>query len=1597
MMNSSKKVLVLLLITVMSLSMVYAPLAAAVPTAMNTVPAQPTASTPAPVDEIRNYVQDVIDDMPQEKMDPVLKSFMKSGYLPEDVVRTYDGDIKLVLYVSPGTDMRAVREAVDLNWRMDLKAFSVYSATLKTDDGLQKLESIDGVMYIQADTILDQATEAYDGNGDNIVGTDMIEINDVVGATDAWTAGYNGSGVIVGLDDTGTDFSQPDLKDAEYKNSTGFPMAFDPTGWGITVMTIANATPVENVTAWLEEGYLLTYESGGKYYLNVTGWDPLCHDRGYLDPLIGWYIDIYAGAWKVNNISDFAKDEMWKDWEIPAPTSANYTFGWAFQQRVDAYAKIFAPTMIYDDKLVVDWEGAMAWSTMWNLALRYKTLDLNKTSDQDYILNMMDWNFTDNYDDGEVYYPGGETILATDFDGDGFDDIGFGSLTWTIDSEGVTDSPNQFFCGISEDNLAWAAMFPSESSHGHWTAGAIASRGVMNHTIYDDKANYTLPGVAKGAKVIATKGVTSGSDLGAQFWAAGFHLAADGNFTYSAEGQQHKAHMISNSWGYINGYYLQLTYLALAWDIMSAPGVVDAAYPGTLFLVSAGNSGSDYMTDGAPDGAFSVVSVGGTIVNHYYENLYSPGQVTTNQDAWFASNGPGFVGHVKPDVVAPAFVGVNPAPSQNDWLGIGDTYFWWTGTSLACPIAAGVAAIITEALMTNVAGWTYDPQVIKDILLSTADDTGTDAFVQGHGIVNAKAAVDAIETGSGDSLIFRTDSFKNYASAVGDAWGYWMPESNPFGVWSNQSTPVGLESSSIYFGNVYPGNTYSANLTMMDYDMSTYVDTSAVTGVSSWHYAMKDIVTLDVTTYAYNDTNYWNATHQLYTTRPGVFNLTDLMDPADYANFLGANYVTVTAGFDVSYLGDIGMRIFDWNDTMANGELNYYFNATHPGDYVGHVARAFGDCNLMWARLASPLTVGSLFTYTPTIQLDGPVDVNVTLTFIIWESVADTDISFTPKGTYTLVNLTVPADAEPGIHEGFITVVNGSSVHNIPYSYMVAWTLGGTEGEVQTVVDGWGAEFTPYETGAIMTTFEAGSRRKMDGGGNHPILINIPDDYPTKNRTTLVMRVEWENEGTVVDMYLRRTTYHAITYSNDGYDENGFFAPTPTEPTKNTIIWDPGYLINGTYYLILSAHAFNGSAVPENITLTLQWYDGLPTPSYQPTWTSRTSTTPAVFGDGDTLVGDHVVIDSEWNITVPADLPEYNITKTRISLLSGLYAVRTGTIADPGGWDDWPIPLTETSHYVWETVDGIKAGDTVKVTLHIEAGNDPSFDVYPWTDDNEDGVVQTDELGASVLSVDDGGSGYDESGSFVASSDMSIAIRVFAWAWAYHPAEYTLEVDTRVSIDIDSTTNPYFATYDTYKTGKNGTFTVMVTAWTATDVVFTDTIGDVRFENFFSPRVTIDSVTSDTPSAGYVTISWSITDDNADDEFFSEVWVSSDGGTTFQVIQTNITGTSYVWDSRGWLIQDDYVIKVRVHDNDAVENPNALSTGNYWPDLTAEDIWTGVSAGTITPPTTTTTTTEPTTTTTPPGFAIDPLLIGLLGGIGVGVVVILILFLVKKK
>ncbi len=143
---------------------------------------------------------------------------------------------------------------------------------------------------------------------------------------------------------------------------------------------------------------------------------------------------------------------------------------------------------------------------------------------------------------------------------------------------------------------------------------------------------------------------------------------------------------------------------------------------GVVVVVAAGNSGPGSRTIGSPGCAREVITIG----------------ASTDEDdvANFSSRGPTSDGRVKPDVVLPG-VNIISARAADTSLGNGTVDEYYTslsGTSMATPHAAGVAALILAAKSS------LSPRQVKEIFKATAVDLELSLNTQGSGRVDAYAA-----------------------------------------------------------------------------------------------------------------------------------------------------------------------------------------------------------------------------------------------------------------------------------------------------------------------------------------------------------------------------------------------------------------------------------------------------------------------------------------------------------------------------------------------------------------------------------------------------------------------------------------------------------------------------------------------------------------------------------------------------------------------------------------------------------------------------------------------------------------------------------------
>jgi serine protease AprX len=146
---------------------------------------------------------------------------------------------------------------------------------------------------------------------------------------------------------------------------------------------------------------------------------------------------------------------------------------------------------------------------------------------------------------------------------------------------------------------------------------------------------------------------------------------------------------------------------------------------GIVVCVAAGNEGPSARTVGSPGAAADVITIG----------------ATDRRDgiASFSSRGPTRDGRTKPDLCFPG-VDIVAARATGTTMGspLGERYTAASGTSMATPHAAGVAALLLQAQMGA------SPAQVKAALMQTALDLGADENAQGTGRARADHALAAI-------------------------------------------------------------------------------------------------------------------------------------------------------------------------------------------------------------------------------------------------------------------------------------------------------------------------------------------------------------------------------------------------------------------------------------------------------------------------------------------------------------------------------------------------------------------------------------------------------------------------------------------------------------------------------------------------------------------------------------------------------------------------------------------------------------------------------------------------------------------------------------
>ncbi|WP_328908469.1 S8 family serine peptidase [Streptomyces sp. NBC_00234] len=290
---------------------------------------------------------------------------------------------------------------------------------------------------------------------------------------------------------------------------------------------------------------------------------------------------------------------------------------------------------------------------------------------------------------------------------------------WAAGYDGAGAKVAVLDTGIDPDNAdvkdritkteSFVPGLPVNDGNGHGThvAATIAGSGA--------NADGRLKGVAPAADLIIGKVLDNSGSGGYSGILAGMEWAAN-------EG----ADVVSMSLG---------GPATAGGDVMTEAVDRLSASTGTLFVISAGNSGPGAMSVGSPGTADSALTVGAVDKSDVL--------------AGFSSRGPRKGDYaIKPEITAPG-VGIVAARAAGTSLGtpVNEYYTSLNGTSMAAPHVSGAAAILAQRHPD------WSGQRIKNALTAHAKPApGYTAYQQGNGRVDIPAALDPkLElSGSGD-------------------------------------------------------------------------------------------------------------------------------------------------------------------------------------------------------------------------------------------------------------------------------------------------------------------------------------------------------------------------------------------------------------------------------------------------------------------------------------------------------------------------------------------------------------------------------------------------------------------------------------------------------------------------------------------------------------------------------------------------------------------------------------------------------------------------------------------------------------------------------
>jgi hypothetical protein len=582
-------------------------------------------------------------------------------------------------------------------------------------------------------------------------------------------------------------------------------------------------------------------------------------------------------------------------------------------------------------------------------------------------------------------------------------------------------------CPDSGELLLFAGAFDAGYTHGTQCASNVAGQGVVNGGLTAQP--FRDGGMVQGAA----------PDVGIMDFGNHYYFGTDEDeYLVASLGYDGIANsgdevqITSNSYGNFKQMWGSWGYFG---RLVTALNTTIA--PTTVWLFSTGNEGPGFGPQEG-DGSPTTIQVGSSTQygSTNWDSIFSADQINYGDVTTFFSKGPNRDGSIGLDVLANG--GRGSGDEGVNYYGYNGAESWatWGGTSRSAPAAAGNLALIYQAYHDRYGEWpTWD--VAKALIKSGATNSISSPFNQGGGVVNADRGTDL---------------------AAGIYGVYAMPNEWQVGDWE------GVDY--LNFANVaWPGETYTTTYTVYNpsgYDVSVDLTDGVMTKVGGYE-----------TTFTTSDESLESSFN--FHSPDYLLQMDDSLIPAD-AELMVIRYVHPYDTFDTDFAfdgnpnsswrflfynwTDVNWDGKLWEDADGNGVVNHVDDAALGQDNDGFLRPDFNDpgteiqegeyarMDYDFGGLNDPIMVrdpkdrmadGYFFGFqhrrndgsvpTTTIQIGVEfykrADWN-------WLSLSEANLVVPAEDMATFeAEVSVPADAQPGAHEGVIFMTdNGNNKYD---------------------------------------------------------------------------------------------------------------------------------------------------------------------------------------------------------------------------------------------------------------------------------------------------------------------------------------------------------------------------------------------------------------------------------------------------------------------------------------------------------------------------------------------------------------------------------------